>query len=98
MTLGNDHQTVAVQWRDEIFRKPTRTRITSTGKVVRREVLMESMEDETVFEQPKPMPGDSLSPEQLRALADLEEARQNGQVTESEYNGRRDKILRGELN
>jgi hypothetical protein len=98
MTLGNDHQTVAVQWRDEIFRKPTRTRITSTGRVVRREVLMESMEDETVFEQPKPMPGDSLSPEQLRALADLEEARQNGQVTESEYNGRRDKILRGELN
>jgi hypothetical protein len=97
MTLGSDHQTVAVQWRDEIFRKPTRTRMTPTGKVVRREVLMESMEDETVFEKPAALPGDDLSPEQLRALADLEEARQNGQVSEAEYQGRRAKILRGEL-
>jgi hypothetical protein len=72
--------------------------VTPTGKVVRREVLMESLEDETVFEKPVAPPGDNLSPEQLRALADLEEARQNGQVTESEYSGRRDQILRGELN
>jgi hypothetical protein len=98
MTLGADHQSVAVQWRDEIFRKATRTRVTSTGRVVRREVLMESLEDETVFEKPAAPPADNLSPEQLRALADLEEARQNGEVTETEYTGRRDKILRGELN
>ena len=97
MTLASDHQSVAVQWRDEVFRKPTRTRVTSTGKVVRREVLMESLEDETQFEKPAAHPGDSLSPEQLRALADLEEARQGGSVTEAEYHGRRDRILRGEL-
>jgi hypothetical protein len=38
-----------------------------------------------------------LTPQQLRALADLEEARQDGAVSETEYQSRRGSILRGEL-
>jgi hypothetical protein len=94
MTLAG-RQAVAVSWRDPIFRKPSRTRITSTGKVVRRTVLMESLEDETDY-GPTPRMTDDLDPEQLRALADLEEARRNGKLTESEYSSQRDRILRGE--
>lgn len=94
MTLV-DPQTVAVQWRDDIFRKATRTRVTSTGKVVRREVLMESLEDESL-ERPTPALESGLTPQQLRALADLEEARQTGAVSETEYQSQRGRILRGE--
>lgn len=90
-----DHQSVAVQWRDPIFRKPTRTRVTSTGKVVRRTVLMESLEDETDY-GPAPSAVEDLSPDQLRSLADLEERRRAGEVSEAQYNARRDQILRGE--
>jgi hypothetical protein len=90
-----DHQAVAAEWRDPIFRKPTRTRITPGGKVVRRTILMESFEDETDY-GPRPQMSDDLSPEQLRALADLEEQRRSGGITEGEYNARRNRILRGE--
>jgi hypothetical protein len=94
MTLV-EHQAVAVDWRDPIFAKPTRTRIVQGGRVMRRTILMESLEDET-DDVPRPeLPGD-LSPEQLRALADLEEHRRSGDVTESEYRARLDRILRGE--
>jgi hypothetical protein len=90
-----DHQAVAVEWRDPIFSKPTRTRLTPGGKVVRRTILMESFEDETDYE-PRPELGDHLSPEQLRALADLEEQRRSGEISEGRYNARRSRILRGE--
>ena len=47
---------------------------------------------------PEPAPeariGD-LSPEQLRALADLEEQRRDGAVTESDYRAQRARILQG---
>ena len=71
MTLV-DAQSVAVDWRDPIFRKPSRTRLLPGGRVVRRTILMESPEDE--FDQPLPQGtgGESLSPETLRKLADLE--------------------------
>jgi hypothetical protein len=90
-----DHQAVAVEWRDPIFRKPTRTRLTPTGKVVRRTILMESLEDETDY-GPRPQVSKDLSPEQLRALADLEEQRRNGKISEAQYNASRNRILRGE--
>ena len=94
MTL-NDHQSVAVNWRDDIFRRPTRTRVTSTGKVVRKQILMESLEDVSIQPQ-TPSVSAELTPEQLRALADLEEARQGGSVSETEYQSMRGRILRGE--
>jgi hypothetical protein len=90
-----DHQAVEVEWRDPIFQKPTRTRLTPGGKVVRRTILMESFEDETDYE-PRPQLSDDLSPEQLRALADLEEQRRSGKISEGRYNARRNRILRGE--
>lgn len=94
MTLV-DHQSVAVDWKNDVFRKPTRTRITSTGKVVRRTVLMESMEDETDYGDQPRMP-DDITPEQLRDLADLEERRREGSVSEAEYSATKIKILTGE--
>lgn len=91
----NDHQSVAADWRDDIFKKPTRTRVTSTGKVVRRTVLMETYEDETDY-GPNPKSVDQLTPEQLRALADVEEERRRGEISEGEYSSRRRKILADE--
>lgn len=94
MTLA-DHQAVAVEWKDPIFKKPSRTRITSTGRVVRREVLMESLEDTTVYDEAPKV--EELTGEQLRALADLDDARRAGDVSEAEYYSRKNAILRGEL-
>ena len=94
MTL-NDRQSVAVRWRDDIFRKPTRTRVTPTGRVVRRQVLMESLEDESI-ERTAPAASEELTSQQLRALADLQEARQAGSLSETEYQSRRGRILHGE--
>ena len=88
-----DHQTAAVDWRNAVFKKPTRTRVTPTGKVVRRTILMESLEDDTDY---GPQLTGDVTPEQLRALADLEEARRAGSISESEYSSTRSEILRGD--
>jgi len=86
-----DEQGVAVNWRDPVFKKPTRTRVTSTGKVVRREILMESVDPD----DPATLTT-NLTPEQLRALADVEEQRRSGSLTEAQYHAARAKILAGE--
>jgi hypothetical protein len=90
-----DQQTAAVDWRDPIFKKPTRTRVTATGRVVRRTILMESPEGEDETDYGPELSGE-LSPEQLRALADLEEERRSGEISEGEYASRRSQILRGD--
>jgi hypothetical protein len=69
--------------------------MTPGGKVVRRTILMETMEDDTDY-GPNPTVSEELTPKQLRALADLEDARLRGEVSESEYSARRNQILRGE--
>jgi len=88
-------QAVAVDWRNPAFRRASNIRITPTGRVIRREVLMESPAEaegeEPARAKPSALP---TSPEALRALADLEEARRQGKVTEAEYYRRRDAILR----
>jgi len=85
------HQSVAVHWRDERFRNPTTVRVGPGGKVTRRKVLME---DETPAAEP-PASGVELpsDPEALRALADLEEARRSGEITEADYQRRRRALL-----
>jgi hypothetical protein len=83
-------QEVSVDWRDPAFREPRRISVTPTG-VHRRTILMESPETETAPEEAER--SGELSPETLRALADLEEARRSGQVSESEYQARRREIL-----
>jgi len=93
-----DGQSVAVAWHDPVFKKPSRTRITPSGHVVRRTILMESPEeedesaDEPTFER---LP-ENLSSTTLRALADLEDERHRGEITEVEYNTRRRQIIRSD--
>jgi hypothetical protein len=104
-----DTQSVAVVWRDEVFAQPTRTKILPTGRVVRKTILLESPEDEAATssaeeeaaapkapEQPAPVAPSGLTPAQLRALADLEEARRDGKITEADYAAEQQKILSGE--
>jgi hypothetical protein len=93
MTLV-DAQSVAVEWRDPVFSRPTRTKTLPTGEVTRKTILMESPPEEHEGGEPPaaPLP-ESLSPEQLHALADLEEQRQQGRITEAEYREQRRKIL-----
>ncbi len=97
MTLATA-QSVAVSWRDPIFRRPTRTRILPSGRVVRREILMETPEDTTPPAPPLAtdvLPGD-LSPDTLRKLADLEDQKNRGEVTQTEYTVMRTTILQAD--
>jgi hypothetical protein len=95
MTLAGP-QAVAVNWRDPVFRRPSRTRILRSGKIVRREILMETPE-----EAPEPpiagdaLPG-NLSANTLRRLADLEDQKRRGEVTQTEYTVLRAHILRAD--
>ena len=87
-----DPQTAAVEWRSPIFAKPTRTMILPGGQVKRKTVLMESLEETEPPPAPRTVPTD-LTPEQLRALADLEEARRAGKLSEAAYAAERGRIL-----
>jgi hypothetical protein len=86
------HQSVAIHWRDDRFRKPTTLRVGPGGKVTRRTVLMEQEAPAAEEEAPAGavVPTD---PDSLRALADLEEARRAGDITEAEYQRKRREIL-----
>lgn len=85
------HQSVAVHWRDERFRNPTTVRIGPGGKVMRRSVLME--EEAPAADEPAGGVAVPTDPAALRALADLEEARRSGQLTEAEYQRKRRALL-----
>jgi hypothetical protein len=86
---------IAANWRDDVFRDSA-VRIRAGGEVVRRTILMETP-SESEAKPSGPAPPESLSPEALRALADLEETRRRGGLTESEYQTRRKAILSGQL-
>jgi hypothetical protein len=93
-----DSQSLAIDWQHSVFKRPTRTRITPSGEVVRRTILMESPEEdiaadaEPAFER---LPQD-LSAATLRDLADLEDERNSGDITEADYNARRREIIRSD--
>jgi hypothetical protein len=92
-----DQQAVAVVWKDAIFKTPTRTRVGADGKLMRREILMESPEDEPLPSasappEAEPIPT-NMSPESLRALADLEQRRLDGEISENRYHSERRRIL-----
>jgi hypothetical protein len=84
-------QAVTVAWRDPLFRSGEHLRLGPGGKAMRREILFESREEETESAAPE-IVGD-LTPETLRALADLEESRRSGAISEAEYQDRRRRIL-----
>jgi hypothetical protein len=92
-----DSQTLAVDWRNDVFRRPTRTSIGPDGRVVRRTILMESEipeEPEATAEDIAPVVlPQNISSSTLRDLADLEDLRSRGEITEAEYNERRRNIL-----
>jgi hypothetical protein len=89
-----DKQSVAVDWRDPVFKRPSRTAIRPSGEVVRKTILLESPREQWVEEIPAdPSILDELSPDQMRALADLEEQRRRGLLTEGSYKAERKKIL-----
>ena len=90
-------QEVAVDWRDPIFRKPTRIRVGPGGRIERRVILMEMEEEPTAaeLEQEEERAG-RLTPQALRELADLEEKRLSGEISESQYKAKRRAILAGE--
>jgi len=86
---------VAIDWRHEVFKKPSRTHIAPGGKVVRRTILMEAPEEdepETEAGGGEQIPA-ALSAATLRALADLEDERTRGEVSEADYTTRRRRIL-----
>ena len=93
-----DGQSVAAAWRNSVFKKPSRTRITPSGEVVRRTILMESEEEagETTAESAFERLPENLSSATLRELADLEDERHRGEITEAEYNARRRQIIRSD--
>jgi hypothetical protein len=94
-----DEQSLAIAWQDEIFARPTRTRITPSGKMMRKTILMESEEPESAAEAEPEQPAGQqaipagISAKTLRALADLEERRQRGEISEYDYEQQRNKVL-----
>jgi hypothetical protein len=88
-------QAVSVVWRDSLFRSGAHLKLRPGGKVMRRHILLESPEED--LETAAPEVEGNLSPETLRALADLEEARRKGAISEAEYQDRRRRILHSEL-
>jgi hypothetical protein len=87
-------QSVAVDWRDDAFRRADAIRLAPGGRVERRTILLEEPPEQA----PSAAPGSAvdlstLSPEALRELADLEEQRRSGAVGEAEYLARRRQIL-----
>lgn len=86
-------QTVAVDWRNPIFRKPTHLRVGAGGKLLRRQILLEAPIEEETAEEVPVVPAD-LSSEVLRALADLQDQRQRGEISETRYHQARRDLLR----
>ena len=87
-------QTVAVDWRSDLFREPTRVQLSPTGEVRRRTVLMEEAPEASDAPPEGTIRLDDLDPDKLRELADLEEQRRSGAITEEEYQRRRLEVLK----
>jgi hypothetical protein len=88
-------QLVTANWRDPLFRDSGAISVRPGGQVVRRTVLMDSGEEVAPSEPSGgvPVPPQGLSPNALRALADLEESRRRGELTEADYQARRRQIV-----
>jgi hypothetical protein len=89
-------QTVAVRWRDPVFQTAQRSfNRNDSGARTRQILLEESVPADEIGRALPEAVVDQLSPEVLRALADLEEERQNGLITEGEFMRQRDELLAG---
>jgi hypothetical protein len=89
-------QQIAADWRNPVFRKATNVRVGGDGKLMRRKVLLESEtpEEGAAVEQKEAEVPHDLSPATLRALADLQERRAAGEISETTYHRERRDLLR----
>jgi hypothetical protein len=91
-------QTLEIAWRDPAFQAGFRLPGTTKGAKRHREILLESPIPRSELDA-KESSADTLgvgelSPEQLRALADLEDDRNEGRITETTYQRSRRQLLR----
>jgi len=93
-TLGD--RGVLVAWRDDYYRRPVNLSFRG-GAARRRTVLMEMPSEEQPKAPTEAAPPANLSDPQIRALDQLDAARQSGLVKESDYQRRRRLILEGKL-
>jgi hypothetical protein len=89
-------QALEIAWQDPVFREPYRLPGSSKGQLRRREVIEQSPipKDEQDASSAGDTTLDQLSPDQLRALADLEDDRRQGRITEAAYQRARRQLLR----
>ena len=88
-----------MRWRHNLFSAPVRTANDVGGDRRERTILMESPTPLGEVDDPDGDPDsvsvriDEIEPAVLRALADLEESRRSGAITETEYQQRRENLL-----
>ncbi len=89
-------QTLEIAWNNDVFRSAYKLPGSTGGEKRRREVLLESPipQAERKAAQGSDVSIDALTPEQLRALADLEDDRRAGRITEQAYQRARRELLR----
>ena len=88
-------QELAADWRNPVFRDATHVKVGADGKLLRRQVLMEGEAPAEESREPEPaaLPAD-LPAETLRALAELQERRTRGEISETTYHRERRDLLR----
>jgi len=88
-------QDLEIDWRNDVFRKAFQLPGSTKGEKKRREVLdsIPVPKEELSPKQKREIAIDQLTPEQLRALADLEEERRGGNITETAYQRARRQLL-----
>ncbi len=89
-------QTLEIAFGNDVFRTAYRLPGSTGGEKRRREVLMQSPipQSERKTDDDSGVSLDQLSPDQLRALADLEDDRRSGRITEQAYQRARRELLR----
>ena len=91
-------QTLEIEWQSPVFRKPYHLPGTTGGSKRRRSIIEQSPipreEREAASRDADEVGIEALSPEQLRALADLEEDRREGRITEATYQRAKRQLLR----
>jgi hypothetical protein len=89
-------QDLEIDWRNDVFRKAFQLPGSTKGEKKRREVLdsIPVPKEELSPKQKRDIAIDQLTPKQLRALADLEEERRGGNITETDYQRARRQLLR----
>jgi hypothetical protein len=89
-------RSLEIDWQNPVFRTTYRLPGSSGGEKRTREVLMDSPIPKAELDEAAGdgVSIDQLSPEQMRALADLEEDRRAGRITETAYQRARRQLLR----